>query len=485
MHNKNDFSKIIKRRISILQNIIMTLILILLLIIVFIINNNQKRDVLINVSGKQRMLTQMLAKNANRKEFLLRIKRDGDFIGDKDALIENINNINKSLENSKGEFEATLEAFRSGILKYDNKTYSIKSFINSIDFNNYMDEGIWNEYSKSIDVIVKSNDINVKSSEAIYFINMNNEQLLESWNVITQDIIKYQESEIGYYLIMAFLIFIVFMVLFFVSFNQLNKYLIEPLNALYEGIKNFGLLDENTKKSLTTKDELTPIIEEINSGINKLDKLIELIENLNQDVSFEGILNYIYVSFIDFIPYSHIGIALLKDDGRVLEASFGISDPMLEDLPKKLAGIRANLSETSLESIVTNDTPRVINDLDLYVKNKEAEYNKVLLEAGIKSSISLPLKINHNPVGIIFFSSVNKDIYEEKHITFLKTLSNSISISLNKNIFIDELLYSTLIALTKMVEARDEDTGDHLERMKQYTVRITEFLMKDHVYDEI
>ncbi|MDD4781166.1 MAG: HD domain-containing protein, partial [Tissierellia bacterium] len=283
----------------------------------------------------------------------------------------------------------------------------------------------------------------------------------------------------------AFLIFIVFMVLFFVSFNQLNKYLIEPLNALYEGIKNFGLLDENTKKSLTTKDELTPIIEEINSGINKLDKLIELIENLNQDVSFEGILNYIYVSFIDFIPYSHIGIALLKDDGRVLEASFGISDPMLEDLPKKLAGIRANLSETSLESIVTNDTPRVINDLDLYVKNKEAEYNKVLLEAGIKSSISLPLKINHNPVGIIFFSSVNKDIYEEKHITFLKTLSNSISISLNKNIFIDELLYSTLIALTKMVEARDEDTGDHLERMKQYTVRITEFLMKDHVYDEI
>jgi response regulator RpfG family c-di-GMP phosphodiesterase len=482
--SKNNFSKIIKRRNLILTNIIITLIFILILIIIFIINNNQKRNILINISGKQRILTQMIAKNANRKEYLLRLKRDGDFIADKDTLSDNINEINISLENSKNEFEVTLEMYRIGILKYDDKTYNIKSYIDSVDFNSHMDNAIWNEYSESVDIIAGSNDINTESDKAIYFINMHSEELLENWDEITQEIIKYQDSKANFYLLIVFIIFMVFMVLFFISMYQLNKYLIEPLSALYKGIKNFGLFNENFKTSLSIKDELPHIVEEINFGFSKLDKLIDLIENLNQDISFEGILNYIYVSFYEFIPYSHIGIALLKDNNKVLEASYGRSDESLKELPKKLVGIRANLNETSLENIILNGTPRVINDLSTYKKNDEANYNKILMDAGINSSISLPLKINKNPVGVIFFSSVYKNIYEDRHISFLETLSNSISISLNKNIFIDELLYSTLIALAKMAEARDEDTGDHLERMKQYTVKITEFLMEDRIYEE-
>lgn len=485
MHNKNNFSKIIKRRISILRSIILALILVLLLIIVLIVNNSQKREILINVSGKQRMLTQMMAKNANRKVFLLRLNRDGDYIGDSETLLNNINNMNLSLIQAKNDFEDTIEAFSSGILKYEDKTYNIKSYIDRIDLNDYMDIEIWKQYSEAIVNIVESNAINTHSNEAIYFINMNNERLLENWNDITQDIIKHQVRDTIYYLVLAFIVFIAFMVLFFVSIHQLNKYLVEPLNALYKGIKSFGLLPDNANKSLTTKDDLRPIIEEISFGFNTLEKLKGLIENLNEDVSFEGILNYIYLSFKEFIPYSHIGIALLKDDGQVLEASFGRSEPSLEELPKKLVGIRAKLSDTSLGNIVVNGTPRVINDLDAYVTNRDVDYNKILLEFGIKSSISLPLRINENPVGVIFFSSTQKNIYKEEHIAFLSTLSNSISISLNKNIFIDELLYSTLIALTKMAEARDEETGDHLERMKQYAVKITEFLMEDHVYDDI
>lgn len=261
-----------------------------------------------------------------------------------------------------------------------------------------------------------------------------------------------------------------------------HKYLTEPINDLFSKISSISLL--NKSSNLISSTELNPVIEEINLGFNKLDKLIELIENMNKDVSFEGILNYIYSTFSEFIPYNHIGIALLRDNGEVLEASYGISDPLLDDLPKKLMGIRAEVEKTSLESIVKNGAPRVINDLEKYTKNKDADYNKILMEAGIKSSISLPLKVNNKPIGIIFFSNIKQNIYKEEHIEFLKTLSNSIAISLNKNIFIDEMLYSTLLALTKMAEARDEDTADHLDRMTAYSVMITEFLIQDKQYEE-
>lgn len=261
------------------------------------------------------------------------------------------------------------------------------------------------------------------------------------------------------------------------------KYLTEPINDLFNKVTNISKLSKNSNYIPTTT-ELKPVIEEINLGFNKLDKLIELIENMNKDVSFEGILNYIYNTFSEFIPYYHIGIALLKDNGKVLEASYGISDPLLNDLPKKLVGIRAEISRTSLERIVKEGTPRIINDLETYIKNKDVDYNKVLLEAGIKSSISLPLKVKDKPIGIIFFSSINKNIYKQEHIEFLKTLSNSIAISLNKNILIDEMLYSTLLALTKMAETRDENTADHLDRMTAYSVKITEFLLQDKLYEE-
>lgn len=264
--------------------------------------------------------------------------------------------------------------------------------------------------------------------------------------------------------------------------KKVYKYLTDPVYDLFNRISKS--LSNKSPNYIPTTAELKPVMEEINVCFNKLDKLIDLIENMNMDVSFEGILNYIYSTFSEFIPYQHIGIALLKDNGKILEASYGVSDPLLYNLPKKLVGIRAEVSKTSLEGIVKNGTPRVINDLENYTKNKTVDYNIILLEAGIKSSISLPLKVGNKPIGIIFFSNMNKGVYNDEHIEFLVTLSNSIAISLNKNIFIDEMLYSTLLALTKMAEARDEQTADHLDRMTAYAVKITEFLMADKLFED-
>ncbi|MEL7648529.1 MAG: HD domain-containing phosphohydrolase [Sedimentibacter sp.] len=267
--------------------------------------------------------------------------------------------------------------------------------------------------------------------------------------------------------------------------NGFYRYLAKPINELIERISVLGLSNKDSRSSLNVKKELSPVFEEIESGFGKLNNLVELIENMNRNVSFEGILKYIYTNFSAYIPYTHIGIALLKDEGRTLEASYGISDPSLSELPKKLAGLRTEISSTSLGNIVDKGIPRVINDLEGYTKNKNASYNRILIEAGIKSSITLPLKINERPIGIIFFSSTKKNAYKDEHIMFLETLSSSIAISLNKNIFIDEMQYSTLLALTKMAEARDEDTGDHLDRMTAYAVRISEFLLEDNLFQDV
>ena len=40
-------------------------------------------------------------------------------------------------------------------------------------------------------------------------------------------------------------------------------------------------------------------------------------------------------------------------------------------------------------------------------------YNNIILASGIRASITLPLKVSGKPVGIIYFSSIYKDVYQE------------------------------------------------------------------------
>lgn len=480
------FIKLMSKKIIVMITLICLLMLFLMMIIFFMNQSSKDEYILIDVFGRQRMLTQQLSKDANRKYAILQSLQNGSLIETDEALNEKTLLLNNYLAKAHNEFSNTLSSLRTGYLEKDDISINLENSIDEMGSIIEITDDAWDGFSQAVREVIGSKQADKQTAEALIYINKHEEQLLQYSDEITQGLINLHKKNANRIIMIAFGLFTALLISLLILVFQLYKYIVIPLNELYIGINNIGSLKKNTGISIPIKNELTPVIKEVDKAFNKLSKLIELIENINHDTSFEGILKYIYTSFSEFIPYSHIGIALLKDNGESVEASYGISDPALDDLPKKLMGIKARLDETSLKGIVTKGIPRVINDLEEYTKNSHALYNKILLESGIRASITLPLKLNNKPVGIIFFSSTVKNTYKQHHIAFLETLSSSIAISLNKNIFIDELLYSTVLALAKMAESRDEDTGDHLDRMKKYAARITEFLLEDNVYsDEI
>lgn len=211
--------------------------------------------------------------------------------------------------------------------------------------------------------------------------------------------------------------------------------------------------------------------------------LISLIENINNSSSFIETLNFINQTFSAFIPYSYIGIALLDDDKRFIKASYGVSDGSIKGLPENIIGKFWELKQTSLWELVATGKPRIINDLEAYTQEKPiTAYNKIIMDAGIKASITLPLMLSQEPVGIIFFSSNQKNVYTKEHIEILQTLATSIAISFKQNIIIENLIYSSIMAMAKLSEARDEDTGKHLGRIQEYSRFIAELLMEEEQY---
>lgn len=480
--------KLFKKTVIINLAMILSIFVFLSILLFNMLNQNYESRELVNVLGNQRALTQAMAKNSTRIYALLDALEDNDFIGTRESIIEKISDSKNKIIDDRDKFDITFNSIKEGLVSTGIKEIKFHNSLTSINDEITKINSIWPEFSKSVDTIANANSINKEASNASVFINENNEDLLSSSNLITEKIVNEAKNKNLSSMIISLILLILSFIILIVSLLTLNKYIILPLDELYTGISQMNIINGDMKKGFeSTSPLMTPITTEVNEVFYKLSKLVSLIENINENKSFNDILNYIYETFSTFIPYTYIGIALLTEDKKQLKASYGISAKKLPGLPENLLGHTALITETSLGKVIETGVPRVINDLEEYVsKRPHRTYNEIILDAGIKASITLPLKFNNKPLGIIFFSSDKKNVYTDEHTNFLKTITNSIAIAFQNNIFIDELLYSSILALAKLAESRDEDTGDHLQRMKMYSRVIAQFLYEEGIYkDEI
>jgi HD-GYP domain-containing protein (c-di-GMP phosphodiesterase class II) len=447
--------------------------------------NEQDKVLLINVLGKQRMFTQAMAKDANGKFALMQAEELNNIIEPKEVINSKYNIIEQGIINARDEYISTFGQLKSGIIQYDDTAINLGKTNENICEILKKAEDIWGKFEKSINKVLVSDAIDREFIESINYINENNEILLNYCDDITESAVNDKRESVVYYKTLAVLLSSAFLVTMFMALYRVYKYLILPLGTFVEGMSDIGMLKKGVSSTKTTEKEVTPIIAEIGNMSQKIERLVSLIESINQNLSINEELKFIFDKFSYFIPYSYIGVALVKDEGRMLEASYGISNDTVKGLPENMVGKRFRIEGTSLKSIMETGHPRIINDLEEYVKDKPVkEYNNIIMEAGIKASITLPLIANNKPLGIIFFSSIHKDIYNTEHMKFLEVITQSIAISFERNLFVDNLLYSSILALAKLAEARDEDTGEHLERMKNYSKNIAQFLYEDSLYKE-
>ena len=444
---------------------------------------DQEDKLIINIFGRQRMYSQMIAKDSSSLYALMRDLEDERIsysaIGVRNKYSEYKDNLSKA----ENEFSMTLKALEEGYLRIETDLIDIRSSIKEV--SPYLEEIrlLWEEFRQSIQSMIQAEAITDRVIAAATFINLNNVRLLELSDqiqqvILTDSIEASQAMETVFYLLIGIL-----SVIMVIAIIHLMMFIVLPFNRLNRGISEIGLEHYPVNAELPTSKKVMPVLEEINTMFLKINHLINLIEDMNSHSSFTDSLDYINKTFSRIIPYNYIGIALLDDSKKQLRASYGVSDGTVIGLPDKIVGLTSRVDETSLGKLIETGETRIINDLEKYTEDRPWKtYNRIILEAGIRSSITLPLKVSNDPVGIIFFSSTQKDAYREEHINFLKTLVNSIAISFNQNIFINDLVFSSILALAKLAEARDEDTGEHLDRMRLYSRLIAELLYENDVY---
>ena len=123
----------------------------------------------------------------------------------------------------------------------------------------------------------------------------------------------------------------------------------------------------------------------------------------------------------------------------------------------------APLAGSSLQQIVETGKPRIINDLEAYLRGKPSSKSSVLiLGKGIRSSLTCPLIVQGTPVGFLFFSSVHKNTYSDVHVAFFEQIAAQLATIVEKGRLYDELAEQKAI-----IEKQNRAMAHDLEMARQ------------------
>ncbi len=163
----------------------------------------------------------------------------------------------------------------------------------------------------------------------------------------------------------------------------------------------------------------------IQAEASALDHLYDISSLILSGAGLDETLDRVFETFHDVIPYDRIGFAEIKDGNAVARWCRSNGPVLLR------YGYSAPLEGSSLSLVVSRGLPRILNNLPEYLEHRPQSHSTArIVREGMKSSMTCPLFVADEPVGILFFSSRNVDAYTEEHVLVLKEIAMHIALLL-------------------------------------------------------
>ncbi len=259
---------------------------------------------------------------------------------------------------------------------------------------------------------------------------------------------------------------------------------------LSKPIVDFTILEHSVKRAVEKKR----LNDEKNRYVEQLKQINEIISMLNSGENTKNIFYTLNQILKKTIPFNRLSLATIDRETNNLSTKLVESDR----ITYINQGDNFNLSDSSLLDVAKDKNVLNINNLQEYLNiHPESISTQKLINEGMKSSMVLPLIVNNETRGFLIFASEREDAFKDTHITFLKSIVGQISLSIQRG----ELLYeiekhtknleekieirtrqvlntqkTTIFALSKLAETRDPETGDHLERIRNYSILLCQML---------
>lgn len=165
--------------------------------------------------------------------------------------------------------------------------------------------------------------------------------------------------------------------------------------------------------------------------------LWHVLERISHGTTMDEVLNFIFEEFSEDIPYDRIAFASYEHSSKRVVTRWARSNSALKIAP----GYWKKLSDSSLMQVFRSKRPRIIGDLNSYLReHPRSDGTSLLLAEDLQSSLTCPLVVDGRPVGFLFFNSKQPDAYSESHVTFFMQLSAILGVFVERSRIHDQLL---------------------------------------------
>jgi len=177
--------------------------------------------------------------------------------------------------------------------------------------------------------------------------------------------------------------------------------------------------------------ELTRLAETLELNFEQTRKIQHIAEQVTGGLFLDEVLEKVFDSFRSVIPYNRLGAAFLSDDKACLTHYWGRSDA---DMLNISPGYTAAMQGSSLQLVIETGKPRIINDLESYLEaHPDSDSSRLVMAEGVRSSLTCPLIAHGKPIGLLFFSSFEKNTYENVHQGVFLRLALQLSLLVEKS----------------------------------------------------
>ena len=255
-------------------------------------------------------------------------------------------------------------------------------------------------------------------------------------------------------------------------------------------ITDFSLLNHTIQKALERKklgdDRVRTIVQ--------MEKVNEVISMLNRGLDTEEIFRLMDISLKAVLPFNSMILFENDTEHGIVTVRLAASDKKISLLP----GTSFPMSEAQYAEMGGRKDMYTLRDARSFLES-HASFSgfRPLYEAGILSGILMELVFSDKHWGYLFFGSDSIDAFSEDHARFLRLIAGQLAFGIHRGELLSELeLHSkhlehlvkvrtyevlktqktTIFALSRLAEKRDNETGDHLHRMRNYCILLAQLL---------
>lgn len=177
--------------------------------------------------------------------------------------------------------------------------------------------------------------------------------------------------------------------------------------------------------------------------------LSEVSHQISEGLFVADVLNHVFETFRAIIPYDLIRFAVVESNSKgekTARTHWTRSDSNARAI---VPGYTKVLQSSSLGTIGETGHPRIVNDLEAYLKDfPNSVATRLLIKEGALASLTCPLIVKDELIGFLLFSSRTRGAYQPEHIDMFANVGTKLAQTLEKC-----LLYEDLTVRNKFIRS--------------------------------